>query len=387
MKHLIFTPILVLFIASNCFGTEFPVHKYEKWIAKGKYEKVQKKIEALLLIEPEVYGEDYAKLWWYRGNCYSLSYFNNVQNIPAFDDKSYLLINRYIEEAFFSYKKSYKFGDYKIRREVNAQMMQLQRFFKSIANRYQRLGNYNRYYINARRARTCNLFLVYVSKTEELDNSLSFMLADAAELANHKDEALFLRNELIKAGYTEEALFSKTVNLYLERDDYVRALGTLDIGMQLHPKSKEIFSQKLDLLKHLKMEEEATTFLESKIKRFPAYKGELSYLRGMEIQKKYMLDFESEDLFSGIEKYFKKAVKINPENEEYIEALANLYYTKALRIKSEIDVDKDSEKEYVQLLGKAKKTISTALKLGQGDKKSLTNALQFVNSENAANVD
>ena len=383
MKQILILPLIVLFAISTSYGTEFPIHKYEKWIAKGKYEKAQKKIEELLLIEPEVYSEDYARLWLYRGNCYSLSYFDDVHDVSTFDEKSYLLINRYIEEALFSFKKSYKFGDAKIRRKVVAQMTQLQRFFKSVANRYQRLGNYNRFYINARRARTCNLFLAHKSQTSKVDESLIFMLADAAELADHKEEAIYLRNELIQSGIADTELFSKTVNLYLEREDVVRAIGTLDIGMKLHPKSKEIFSQKLNLLKKLKMEQEATSFLKNNIKKFPSFKGELNYLNGMLLQKKYVLDFDSEDLFVDIEKYYRKAVRSNPENEEYIEALANLYYKKALRIKSEAVNNKATEKEYVQLLGKARKTLTTALKLGQGDKKSMTNALQFVNSENS----
>ncbi len=384
MKRILFIPLIALFVISTSYGTEFPIHKYEKWIAKGKYVKAQKKIEELLIIEPEVYSAEYARLWLYRGNCYSLSYFEDVHDITTFDDKSYLLINRYIEEALFSFKKSYKFGDAQIRQKVVAQMTQLQRFFKTVANRYQRLGNYNRFYINARRARTCNLFLANKANTSKTDASLSLMLADAAELAGYQDEAIFLRNELILSGIGDAELFSKTVKLYLERNDEVRALGALDIGMKMHPKSEEIFQQKLELLKKLNMEKEAVSFLKSNIKKFPGYKGELSYLKGMEMEKKYLLDFDSEDLFSSIEKSYRKAVKINPENEDYIEALANLYYKKALRIKSETVDNKESEKEYVMLLGKARKTISTALKLGQGDKKSLANALNFVNSENAS---
>ena len=383
MKQILILPLIVLFAISTSTATEFPIHKYEKWIAKGKYVKAQKKIEELLLVEPEVYSEDYARLWLYRGNCYSLSYFDDVHDVGTFDDKSYLLINRYIEEALFSFKKSYKYGDSEIRKKVVAQITQLQRFFKTVANRYQRLGNYNRFYINTRRARTCNLFLVHKSKTSEEDISLLFMLGDAAELADHKDEALFVRNQLIQSGIGDAELFSKTVNLYLEREDVVRAIGTLDIGMKLHPKSKEIFTQKLNLLKKLKMEKEAITFLKTNIKKFPGFRSELNYLKGLELQRKYMLDFDSEDLFVDIEKNYRKAVRSNPENEEYIEALANLYYKKALRIKSEAAHNKAVEKEYMQLLSKARKTLSTALKLGQGDKKSLTNALQFVNSENS----
>ncbi len=384
MKQILILPLIVLFSISSSYGTDFPIHKYEKWIAKGKYVKAQKKIEELLLIEPEVYSEDYAKLWLYRGNCYSLSYFDDVHDVKTFDDKSYLLINRYIEEALYSFKKSYKFGDAKIRQKVVAQMTQLQRFFKTVANRYQRLGNYNRFYINSRRARTCNLFLVHKSRTSQLDQSLIFMLADAAELAGHPDEALFLRNELIQSGIGDAELFSKTVQLYLDRNDEVRALGTLDIGMKLHPKSKEIFDQKLNLLKQLEMEKEATAFLKINIKKFPSYKSELNFLKGLELEKKYEMDVDSEELFASIEKNYRKAVRTSPENEEYIKALANLYYKKALRIKSAAVDNKTTEKEYVQLLGKARKTISKALKLGQGDKASLTNALQFVNSENAS---
>lgn len=385
MKQILILPLLILFIASNSFGTEFPIHKYEKWIAKGKYEKAQKKIEELLLIEPEVFDEDYARLWLYRGNCYSLTYFEDVQELDASNKKPNLLVNRYIEEALYSFKKSYKFGDYKIQKRVVEQMTQLQRFFKAYANKHQRLGNYDQYYINTRRARSCNLFLVHTAKTSLNDASLIFMLADAAELANHKDEALFLRNGLIESGYSQPELFSKTVALHLEREDVIRALGTLDIGVKMHPKSKDIFIQKLNLLKKLKMDEEALVFLKTNIKKFPSYKGELSYMAGLKMQKEYILDFEAEELFEGIEKNFKKAIRSNPENEEYIAALADLYYTKAIRIKSETtDLNKAKEKEYLQLLQKAGRTITKAIKLGKGNNSSLTNALQFVNSESTS---
>ncbi len=361
--------------------------KLQVLVDKHQYNKACQKADKWLkkdINKKHLSKEHIAGLWYYKGKAYSASYFQKVNELRSDDNDAYGDLSYLIDEAINSFQATHELSRDVFQVKAFQQINALHQFLSMVSKRYYKIENYERYYVNAKRARICNLYVhdhsPWYKDPYPIDTKLMYSLAYAAELTKRDEEAITLYEQLLNMGDDQQDIYKNTSHLYLSLGDTIKAINVLDYGTSLYPNSKELLYYKLDLLLNVGMYEEAYQEAENAHNFFPSLKAELYFIQGSTYDRAFLAsneDSKTAFYFERATKAYRQAISHSPNTYTYSYNLAALYYNKVLLLSPTIEDSFERQEEYIKTIKEAKLALENAYQL---DKKqeSIISALEFI---------
>ncbi len=357
MKKIAFFALLAT-ISLSTFAQKSKVTTAALNMKSGDLEKAREAID-IAIENPKTVNDP--KAWYYRGEIYLRMYAS-----PEFNDYDSVALDRSLE----SFKKALELdtkGKYKDETIVGIDAVRQMYFNK--ANEYFDAEQFDKAYEAISKYLEGNDLIRQVmgEETVPIDTLSLFRKGYYAQLADKKDEAMKIYQQLVEMGFNQSPfLYDLYSNLLLDAGDTAKALEVLQAGQKVFPKNVELIIDELNIFLAEGKAEEAIDRFKEAISLDPE-NADLHFALGTIYDNLYERAKESDPELAQEYKeraveYYQNALNIDPNYFKAVYNIGVIYFNEGVEVTKEMNnLPLNAQKKYEELKQKRNEDFSRAL--------------------------
>lgn len=308
-----------VFAVSGVFAQKGKVSSAQNYKDTGKLDKALETIEETIDPSNDKSDKtiDWPRTWEVRGEIYQAIFQSQDANFKKLADDP-------LTTALKSYKKALELDD-KGRNE-NSVKIKLTLLTNDLTNQAVEAFNNNDYETALRSFEQIldiqNIDIVKADNPEAVDTVILFNTGLAAYNAKDYDKAVKYYKEAAKYGYNGARTYSLIADAYLQKQDTVNALKTVQEGFEKYPEDNGVLTSMIDMYLKTGQKAEAMKYLEMAIEQDPQ-NVTYHFAQGTLYES-----FGDEE--NAIKSY-KKAIEVDPNFFNAYYNLGALYYNKGVK--------------------------------------------------------